>query len=233
MTTDSSPLSDNQIKDILGKKAAELPEAGMVIGLGTGTTAHCFILHLAERCKKGLNITAVASSEKSAQLAKDHGIRIVSLDEVPMIDLTVDGADEIDENKRMIKGGGGALLREKIVAFASRKVVIIVTENKAVTRLGKHLLPIEVLPFGHIATKCHLEALGYAPTLRMDKEKNKPWITDNGNYIFDIAFPNLLETPEFEERHISALPGVIETGFFFDLADEVMIGHADGQITLL
>lgn len=230
MSTNSPLLTEEQIKDILGKQAAELPQPRMVVGLGTGTTAHRFIIHLAARCRSGLPIQTVSSSEESAQLAREHGIPVVSIDDVDSIDLTVDGADEIDSQKRMIKGAGAALLREKIVAFASRKVVIIAHETKVVTYLGNRTLPVEVLPFAHLTTMRHIEALGYTASWRYDKQ-GKLLVTDNGNYIFDITFPNLLEAPELDERHIAAIPGVIETGFFFDLADEVMIGHFDGRIT--
>lgn len=223
-------LSDDEIKDLLGKKAAELPKSGMVIGLGTGTTTHHFILHLGARCRAGLSITAVASSERSEKLAKEQGIPLVSIDTVSSIDLTVDGADEIDKQKRMIKGGGGALLREKIVAFASRRVVIIADASKAVEHLGSRRLPVEVVPFAHELTRRHIEDLGLSAAWRMNNQE-KLWKSDNGNYILDIAFPGLLKNPEIEECRIVAIPGIVETGFFFDLADEALIGHPNGQIT--
>lgn len=223
-------LSQEEIKDLLGKKAADLPQAGMTVGLGTGSTAHCFIIHLAARCKAGLSITAVASSEQSAKLAKDHGISVIPIDKADCIDLTIDGADEIDKSKRMIKGGGGALVREKIVAYSSRKVVIIADESKIVECLGHHKLPVEVVPFGHLMTKRHIEELGTSTSWRMDKQGNL-WITDNGNYILDISFSDPLKMPEAQESDLAAIPGVVDTGFFFDLADEIMVGHSDGRIT--
>ncbi len=228
----SAPLTQEAIKDILGKKAAALVEPGMVVGLGTGTTAHQFILHLAERCKTGLSITAVASSERSAQLAKSKGIPQASIEKVEAIDLTVDGADEVDASKRMIKGGGGALLREKIVAYASRKVVILADASKVVARLGKHPLPVEVVPFGHEMTKRHIESLGHKAAWRTS-EHGTPWMSDNGNYILDILFAAPLTDPETEERRIATIPGIVETGFFFDIADEVLIGYPDGRIASL
>lgn len=225
-------LSQDAVKDILGKKAAELPQSGMVVGLGTGSTAERFIVHLAERCKTGLSITAVASSEGSAKLAKDLRIPVVPIDSVTSIDLTIDGADEIDGQKRMIKGGGGALLREKIVAFASRKVIIIADSTKVSPHLGKHRLPVEVIPFGREFTCRHIENLGLKTSWRTDKQGHL-WKTDNGNYIIDITFPGPLKKPEIEECRIVAIPGIAETGFFFDLADEAWIGHPDGSITKL
>lgn len=228
----SRPLSQDEIKDLLGKKAAELPQNGMIVGLGTGSTAHRFIFHLAARCKAGLSIKAVSSSNESTQMAKDLGITLIPIDTISMIDLTVDGADEVDGKKRMIKGGGGALLREKIVAYASRKVVIIADASKVVERLGKHPLPVEVTPFGHELTKRHVEALELRATWRTDKN-GELWMTDNGNYILDIIFADPIESPEAEQERIAAIPGIAETGFFFDLADEVLIGHPDGKITIL
>ncbi len=225
-------LTQDEIKDLLGKAAATLPQSGMVVGLGTGTTAHYFITHLAVRCQEGLSITAVASSERSFQLAERHGLNVLSIDRVKNIDLTVDGADEIDAHKRMIKGGGGALLREKIVAFSSRKVVIIADESKVVKHLGKGTLPVEVVPFGHKLTRQHIEELGFSTNWRTDKE-GVHWVTDSGHYILDITFSQPLETPEIEASRIATIPGVVETGFFFDLADEIMIGHSDGRITTL
>lgn len=225
-------LTQDEIKDLLGKKAAELPQTGMVVGLGTGTTAQRFILHLAARCKAGLSITAVASSEHSAQLAKDHNIPLIPIDKVTAIDLTIDGADEIDGQRRMIKGGGGALLREKIVAYASRKVVILADATKVSEHLGHRRLPVEVVPFGSELTRRHIEALGLSSTWRTDKQ-GRLWKTDNGNYILDISFPGLLKNPEIEECRIVAIPGIVETGFFFDLADEALIGHPDGKISKL
>ena len=129
--------------------------------MARGRQPHPFIIHLASRCRSGLAITAVASSEQSAKLAKEHGIPLIPFDRVSSIDLTIDGADEIDRHKRLIKGGGGALLREKIVAFASHKVVILADESKLVDHLGRRPLPVEVIPFGHKITQRHIGDLGY------------------------------------------------------------------------
>ncbi len=227
----SIPLSQDKIKDLLGKRAAELVEPGMIVGLGTGTTAHHFILHLANRCKTGLSITAVPSSEQSLQLAQKHGIPLFPVDKITAIDLTIDGADEVDSARRMIKGGGGALLREKIVAYASHKVIIITDTSKVVEKLGHHPLPVEIVPFGHEITKRHIDALNLKSQWRTNTQGDL-WISDNGNYILDISFP-LMDNPEREEARLVQIPGVVETGFFLDFADEVLVGHPDGHIRSL
>ncbi|MBS3904280.1 MAG: ribose-5-phosphate isomerase RpiA [Simkania sp.] len=225
-------LSQKQVKQRLGTAAAALISSGMKVGLGSGTTSHCFIEALAERCKKeSLYITATASSTTSSDLAKQLGIPILNVDEIGFLDITVDGADEIDSDKRMIKGGGGAHVREKIVATMSRELVIIVDESKLVSKLGAIKLPVEILGFGRNTTKQHLENLGLQADWRLS-EKGELFLSDNGNYLLDLHFPSLIDNPEFWEKEIKSIPGVIDTGFFFHLAGRVIVGFSDGQITI-
>ncbi len=224
-------MSVEAAKKAVGAKAAELIEPGMVVGLGTGSTAAHFIQKLGQRCKQGLSCQAVASSIASSLLAKKAGIPLLDIDQVTSLDITVDGADEIDSQKRMIKGGGGAALREKIVASMSREMVVIVDEKKLVYRLGTCKLPVEVIPFAHQATALHLSKAGYRGTWRQNPDGSY-FITDNKNYIFDIHFPEPCEYPEKEHEALLSIPGVLETGFFFNLAGRVIVGFLDGQIVI-
>ena len=232
MITSNTPSKNDIAKEAAGKRAADFVKDGMVVGLGTGTTATFFIKYLGVRCQEGLKITAVASSNQSFNLAKSCGIPLLNVDEVVVVDLTVDGADEIDDQKRLIKGGGGALLREKILAYMSKEMVVIVDSTKKVEHLGRFPLPVEISSFAFPATIHHLEKQGYKPALRKTKE-GKWFVTDNGNMIVDIqlTFPCLY--PEKENEIIKNIPGIIETGFFFHLARRVLIGYPDGHTILL
>jgi len=218
-------------KKVAGEKAADLVQNGMVVGLGTGTTATYFIHSLIQRCHQGLEIRAVASSHRSFELAKAGGIPLIDINTIHTIDLTVDGADEIDPQKRMIKGGGGALLREKIVAYMSREMIVIVDETKIVNRLGKCKLPVEIIPFGHIATIYKLKQFGYHGELR-SLPNHDPYVTDNGNFIYDIQLDPIPSNPLEDHERILQIPGVVETGFFFNLAGRVIIGFLDGQVVI-
>lgn len=222
--------SQSSIKQAIGKAAADLIENDMRVGLGTGSTAACFIEALIERCRQGLKIQAIATSYQSMRQAMQGGIPLVDFDKFSELDITVDGADEIDLQKRMIKGGGGALLREKIVASASHEMIVIVDESKLVKKLGKVPLPIEIVPFGYQATLDKIEKLGYRLSLRMDA--NQLFISDNQNYIADIFFDSPPSNPEKVNEELRTIPGVVETGFFFQLAGRVVIGHADGTIEI-
>ena len=222
-------MSIDAIKKKVGRCAAELIKEGMIVGLGTGSTAYFFIEHLAARCQNGLKIKAVASSETSLTQAKKGGIPLTDINKLTHIDITVDGADEIDQKKRMIKGGGGALLREKIIATMSKEMIVIVDDSKLCDELGKHKLPVEVVPFATEATKHQMEKLGYTGAWRKAKDRTL-YITDNGNYLFDIHFSKTREAPEQDHAALMQLPGVIDTGFFFNLATEVIVGFSDGQI---
>ncbi|MCB1106649.1 MAG: ribose 5-phosphate isomerase A [Chlamydiia bacterium] len=218
-----------EMKKEVGFAAAELIESGMTVGLGTGSTVFYFINRLIERVKEGLDIRVVSSSIRSQKQAEEGKIPIADINTITSIDITVDGADEITHRKEMIKGGGGALLREKILANTSREMVVIVDESKVVERLGKHLLPVEILPFATDAIIDKIRKLGYQGSLR-EHNKDGPYITDNGNYIYDIHFESLRDHPENDHEKLSRIPGVLETGFFFNLAGRVLVGKNDGTV---
>ncbi|MFZ0564726.1 MAG: ribose-5-phosphate isomerase RpiA [Chlamydiales bacterium] len=224
-----NPQAQNEIKQAIGQKAAALVEEGMLVGLGSGTTASYFIKSLIERCRNGLKIQAVSSSIQSLEIARAGNIPIMDMAQVTSIDLTIDGADEIDPKNRMIKGGGGAHVREKIIASSSKKMIIIVDESKLVDELGQFGLPVEILPFGYQATIAKMKKLNYEGELRK-KEDGSSYISDNGNYIFDIHEPKRFPHPEQDHDRIVNLAGVVETGFFFNLPVQVLVGYADGTV---
>lgn len=224
-------MTIEEIKKKVGAKAAEFVEDGMTIGLGTGSTAFYFIEKLIERCQQGLKIQAVASSERSLEQAQKGGIPFLDINEIHSLDLTVDGADEIDSAKRMIKGGGGALIREKIVASMSREMIVIIDESKLSQKLGNRKLPVEIIPFGVEATIKKLHHLGYQGTWRK-VSNGKFYVTDNGNFIYDILFSKPCEQPELDHEKICSIAGVVDTGFFFHLAGRVIVGFFDGQIVV-
>lgn len=203
----------------------------MIVGLGTGTTARYFIEKLVERHKKGLRIQVVASSEGSLEQARQGGLPILDLEKIDHIDITVDGADEIDPQKRMIKGGGGALLREKILAASSKEMVVVIGRNKWVDALGKFPLPVEIAPFANHLTIKKIENAGFHGTLRLTKEGKLYW-TDNGNLIYDIQLSYPCSKPEAVDATLRGIPGVITTGFFFNLAGRVIIGLPNGQVEI-
>lgn len=199
----------------------------MLIGLGTGSTVYFFIQELIQKVQKGLDVRVVASSERSTQQAKAGGLLFADIQKIESIDLTVDGADAIDNAKMMIKGGGGALFREKILAAASKKVVIIVDETKVVKNFVDQKLPVEILPFGAALTLAHIRQLGFQGSIRLSAS-GSPFLTDNGNYIFDVILSH--HNPEKDHSLLKNIPGVCETGFFFNLAHEVYIGYQDGHV---
>ncbi|HEY2752679.1 ribose-5-phosphate isomerase RpiA [Phenylobacterium sp.] len=219
-------------KRAAGEAAARLVESGMVVGLGTGSTAAWFVKALGAR---GLDITCVATSTATAQLAAGLGLTIAELGDTGEIDLTVDGADEIGPGLSLIKGGGGALLREKLVWEASRRCVVIADAAKTVTTLGRFPLPIEVVAFGHKITALRIcDALsecdiGVAPRLRM--RDGQPVRTDGGNLIYDAACGRI-EEPAALASSLKSVTGVVEHGLFLDLAEQALIGGASGVITL-
>lgn len=216
-------------KAAAAKKALEYVKDSMLIGIGTGSTVFYFIDYLIERCKQGLKIQAVSSSERSTKQAKAGGIPFADINTITSIDLTIDGADEIDDKNRMIKGGGGALLREKILAFSSKSMVVIVDETKVVHQLGSRKLPVEILPFGLHLTIKHIELLGFKGHLRLS-DNGHLYKTDNGNFIYDITYEKQIVHPENDHLKLINIPGVVETGFFFNLAKKIVIGYEDGHI---
>lgn len=218
-------------KVVAGKAAADLIRDGMLVGLGTGSTAAEFITALGVRCQLGLHITAVATSRQSEKQAIECRIPLVDINEVNEIDITVDGADEIDPQLQMIKGGGGALLREKIIASMSREMVIVVDWTKQVPILGGVPLPVEIVPFAYKALIYKIKSLGYKGDLRM-QPTGSPYVTDNGNYLFDIDLNGRCANPTEVENQLTALPGVVETGFFLEFADHVITGYPDGHINM-
>jgi len=194
-----------QMKKLAGEKAVEeFVKDGMTVGLGTGSTAYFVILKVAELVKKGYNLKCV---------------------------VTIDGADEVDPKMNLIKGLGGALLREKIVAAASVQEVIVVDESKLVEKIGtKVSLPVEVLPFGHVRTAFGLKRQGCEPVLRM--KGNEPFVTDGGNYIYDCRFPEGIDYLAFKESALDAIPGVVECGLFINMTAAVVIAHRDGSVEI-
>jgi ribose 5-phosphate isomerase A len=212
-----------------GRRAAEMVEDGMIVGLGTGSTVFFTLERLGERvAEEGLQISGVPTSRDTEGKARELGIELVGLADVEAIDLTIDGADEIDGAFRMIKGGGGALLREKVVAAMSRREVIVVGADKVVERLGTtFMLPVEVVPFARPAVLRALSGLGCDPIVRQAGPE-APFRTDNGNEIIDCRFADGIGNPESLEAALAAIPGVVESGLFIGLAHVVVIGTADG-----
>jgi len=230
-----SPTSPQiSAKEMAGREAAKRVKDGMCLGLGTGSTVAFFLEALAERIQaEGLSVVGVATSQDTEARAKSLGIPTSNLEETPDLDLVVDGADEVDGKFRLIKGGGGALLREKIVAAAGKRVLIIVGEGKVVKKLGTtFLLPVEILPFGFKATEARVTEAGCAPFLRTT-ENEQPFVTDNGNYILDCRFKGGISKPEKLHQEMSQIPGVAEIGLFIGLCDEVIEGLAEGKPRIL
>jgi ribose 5-phosphate isomerase A len=217
-------------KQVAAAKAIEYIQNGMVVGLGTGSTAYWAIEYAGAKVKEGLDIRAIATSVQTETLAKGMGIPIISFADTDHIDITIDGADEVDAHLQLIKGGGGALVREKIVAAVSNFYIIIVDETKLVTTLGKFKLPVEILRFGHEITMRHLKELGTEPGLRMTD--NKIFITDNGNYIVDCSFGMITDPPGLHEK-INGITGVVDNGLFINKADLVIAGDDKGNTRIL
>lgn len=213
-------------KKAAGEKATEFIQQGMVVGLGTGSTAFWAIEKIGQMVKEGLHIRAIATSEQSRQQAEKWNIPVVSWGEIDHIDVDIDGADEVDENFNLIKGGGGALLREKIIAFASRKMIVVADQSKRVNLLGRFPLPVEVIPFGWEMTARRISQLNCKAVLR---HKNKAvFITDNGNYILDCQFGSI-PAPDILNDKLNNIPGVVENGLFVGRSDTLIIGYDDGS----
>lgn len=215
-------------KKIAGECAADRVAHDMIVGLGTGSTACFAIARLAERIREeGLRIRCIPTSERSAALARELDIPLTGFAEELRVDVTIDGADEVDPAFNLVKGGGGALLREKLVASASEAEVVVVDEGKLKERLGAFPLPVEVVPFGWQLTQRRLRALGCDARFRSTEQG--PFVTDNGNYIVDCSFGEIADPPGLE-REIVGVCGVVECGLFTRLATRIIIGKSDGTL---
>ncbi|WP_170330944.1 ribose-5-phosphate isomerase RpiA [Ruegeria arenilitoris] len=235
MTRDMSPI--DKAKYVAARRAADLVQDGMRVGLGTGSTAAWMVRRLGERVQtEGLRVKGVPTSIRTAQLAREVGIEVVSLDQAGWLDLTIDGADEFDGELNLIKGGGGAHLQEKIVATASDQMVVIADAGKEVETLGAFPLPVEVIPFGWQTTRTLIEetldtmdVLGNSAMLRMHGEA--PFVTDEGNHILDLHLQRIGNARQLA-LVLNQVPGVVENGLFIDICDKVVIGHGDGRVEL-
>ncbi len=221
-----------ELKKLAGERAAEWVESGMVVGLGTGSTAVYATRAIGQRLQDGRlhHILGIPTSEQTARQAQEAGIPLTTLDDHPIIDLTIDGADEIDPHLNLIKGLGGALLREKIVAAASRRMIVVSDARKVIAKLGTLApLPVEVIPFARRPVYDYLTSLGAQVTLRRDRElEQRPFLTDEGNIILDCTFPQGIDDPATLAQTIIAQPGVVEHGLFLNLATLAVIAAPDG-----
>ena len=216
-------MSQDDGKKACGYRAADMIENSMKVGIGTGSTVFFFIERLLQRCNEGLKIEAAFSSNRSQELATHPNIH--HIDSFTNLDITVDGADEIDPKHNMIKGGGGALFREKVLASSSTKMCVIVDETKCVQALGKFKLPVEISSFAHDATITKIKMPGEIRT-----QDGKPYLTDNNNYIYDIHLSEPLTDPKPLHAKLIDTIGVLETGLFFNLPTTLIVGKSDGTI---
>ena len=216
---------NSQEKEAAGRAAAELVRDGDIVGLGTGSTAYFAVVALGERVKAGLKIIGIPTSVQTADLARTLGIPLTTLDEHPEIDITIDGADEVDPKLNLIKGGGGALLREKVVASVTKKTVVVADSGKIVAALGKFPLPVEVISFARTVVEKKIVAVGATPKLRT-KPDGSPYLTDNGNQILDCSFGKIVDPPALA-RELNGMPGVVEHGLFIGLAKVALVGRGD------
>jgi ribose 5-phosphate isomerase A len=224
----------SKVKLNAAKSALEnVPKTGP-IGLGSGSTLAIFAEELGKRISEGENdVCVVPSSYQAYQLAIEHSIPLTNLDLNPELVLTVDGADEVDSNLNLTKGGGGALFQEKVVASASKKLIIIVDESKIVEKLAsRFLIPVEVLPFSLGVVQRKIVDMGIEPMVRQAEKKMGPIVTDNGNFIIDLKFPKPIDDPAKVATDLKMIPGVIETGLFIGMTDEVHVGKEDGVYIL-
>jgi ribose 5-phosphate isomerase A len=216
-------MADDQEKQAAARASLRFVRDGDVVGLGTGSTAAYAVRFLAEHVHAGLKIRGIPTSVRTKELAKTAGIPLTTLDEVQCIDVTIDGADEFDPQLNLIKGGGGALLHEKIVASASRLLVIIADSSKQVPVLGKFPLPVEVVPFAQVLVARKIEALGAKVKIRQTAE-GKPFLTDEHHHILDCHFGQIADPPALA-RKLEAIPGVVEHGLFIGMANVVLVAR--------
>jgi ribose 5-phosphate isomerase A len=224
-----------RLKVEAARTALQHVESGMKLGIGSGSTAEEFVRVLSERVASGMQIVGVPTSERTAKLCRELSVPLSTLDEIPTLDLTVDGADEVGPELALVKGGGGALLREKIVAAASRRMIVIADESKVVDVLGRFPLPIEVNPFGLRATVVAIENaardLGLSGALKTRMAGEEPFVTDGGHYIVDASFGRI-PAPRALSEALHAIPGVVEHGLFIGLAAMAIIAGKNGVRTL-
>ncbi|MFB6343178.1 ribose-5-phosphate isomerase RpiA [Saccharicrinis sp. FJH62] len=213
-------------KKIAGEKAAEYIKDGMILGMGTGSTAYYMIKRVGELVAGGLKIKAVATSKSTENLAAELNIPLLTVEEVDSIDLVIDGVDEIDPQFNAIKGGGGALFREKIVAKLAKEIIWIMDESKLVDAIGNFPLPVEILPYGYTQHLRRLEEFGFNPVLRLSKEGDT-YITDNGNYIADLHLGKPMNIEDVHHK-LRDLTGVLETGLFLNMCNRIVVGTDDG-----
>lgn len=213
------------LKKAAGEKAIEFIEEGMVVGLGSGSTVYWALKKLGELIEQGLNIKGIPTSLQTEEWAKEFKIPLTGFSDIQFIDIAIDGADEIDPDFNMVKGGGGALVREKIIDAHAKKLIIVADESKMVDELGGFSLPVEVLPFGWQLTADKIAEFGVKPVLR--EKGGSVFISDNGNYILDCAFKSI-PNPEQLHKNLKQLLGVVETGLFIGMADVVILAGADG-----
>jgi ribose 5-phosphate isomerase A len=228
--------TQDSLKREAALKALEFVRPGMKLGLGSGSTAEAFVELLAPKVRAGLKLDCAATSERTAQMARALGIPLGELDVLAPLDLTIDGADEADRDLILIKGGGAALLREKIVAASSREMIVIADESKLVARLGKFALPVEVVAFGHTTTasriKAAAQALGYGDVPVIPRMREGSALkTDSGNLIYDCAFGSITDAPALAAA-LSAVPGLVEHGLFVDIATMLVIAHP-GEVEII
>jgi len=221
-------MAQDQEKKAAARASLAFVRDGDIVGLGSGSTAEYAVRLLGKRVQAGLKIRGIPTSQRTKVLAKSVGIPLTTLEEFPEIDVTIDGADEIDPELQLIKGGGGALLREKIVASASKRMVVIADSTKRVQILGKFPLPVEVIPLAESLLSKKIAALGSSVKLRQYAYGN-PFVTDESHHILDCQFGEILD-PRALARHLDSIPGVVEHGLFVDMATVALIGKGDDVV---
>lgn len=219
-------MANENEKEAAGRAAAKLVRDGDVVGLGTGSTAYFAVVALGERVKAELKIVGIPTSIQTAELARAVGIPLTTLDEHPEIDITIDGADEVDPQLNLIKGGGGALLREKVVASVTKRMVVVADSGKIVSALGKFPLPVEIISFARTVVERKIATLGASTKLRT-KPDGSPFLTDNGNQILDCSFGKIAD-PARLAQELNGTAGVVEHGLFIGLAKLALVGRGDG-----
>jgi ribose 5-phosphate isomerase A len=222
-------LSQGEQKQKAGEYAVQFVKQGMTIGIGTGSTVYYFIKAIARQMQNGLTITGVPTSHETEQLMNELNIPLADINEVRSLDLTIDGADETDHRLELIKGGGGALLREKIVAAASRELIIIADYSKLVSKLGKFPLPVEVIPFGWKQTWRHILEKTSCRQADLRMKNSQPFITDHGHYILDCHFEEIKDYA-LTSQQLNDIPGVVENGLFISMARKAIIAYPDGSV---